>query len=82
MQVKNIFVYAIRKSNTSTDHNQTITFSVLSIVNEGKLPDGSKYEAFIYRNRVPIGDRTVVPDLPKVLSEHVSLKPLFDIIRR
>ena len=82
LQAQNVVVYDKRKANSRAAYNQTVTSSVLSIVKQGKIPDGRKYEAFINEKRAPGGNWTGVPDLPKVISEHVSLEPLFDIVSR
>ena len=82
LQAQNIVDNAIRKIKPSTAYNQTVTYSVLSIVKEGKLPHGINHEAFINQKIVTGGDWNRVPDLPKGLSYHVSIETLFDLVRR
>ena len=81
LREQNVIIYAIRKANLSAAYNQTVTSTVLYIVKEGKIPDGSKYKECIDQKRVPGENRTGVPGIPEVVPERVSLDPLFDLVR-
>ena len=53
------------KAKASAAYNQTVMSTIISIVKYGKLPDDSKCEAFMGGSRIPGGDRTGFPELPK-----------------
>ena len=75
---ENIVFYCISKCKPSAAYNQQATTNIISIMKEGKLPDSSKYEAFINGKRIPGGDRSMFPDLPKgKLQEQENPEPLF-----
>ena len=55
---ENVVVYCFSKAKASAAYNQQVTTNIISILRHGKLPDNSKYEAFLDTKRIPGGDRT------------------------
>ena len=54
-------VYSLIKANPSAVHSTTVTYSLESMVKEGKLLEGRKSEAFINKVRIPGGDISGAP---------------------
>ena len=81
---KNVVVYCFSKAKGSAAYNQTATTNIISIVMDGKLPDGSKCEAFTGGKRIPGGDKSLHPTLQSYekLSEWETMEPLFSSVKR
>ena len=62
---ENVVIYCFGKAKSSAAYNQQATSNIISIVKDGKLPDGSKSEAFQNQMRIPGGDLTSYPELPE-----------------
>ena len=83
LRAENVVVYAIGKEKPSAAYDAAVTRAVVSIVKEGRLPEGCKCEAFLDRMRIPGGDNSNAPDLPDGLEDSpVPLEPLFAHVRR
>ena len=77
VRADNYVVYALSKANNSVAYITTITDAIVSIVKEGNIPKGSKYEDFINKLRIPGVDISGVTDLPDGLYDKLSLNSLF-----
>jgi len=84
LNAENVVVYAIGKEKPSAAYDAAVTRVVVSIVKDGKLPEGSTCEAFIEGVRVPGGGNSDAPELPDGLSDSpaASLEPLFAHVQR
>ena len=83
LRAENVVVYCFSKAKSSAAYNQQATVNIISIVKKGELPSNSKCEAFLYRKRIPGGDRSGFPDLPEdKLSEWDSMSPLYEDVKR
>ena len=88
----NVVIYCFGKAKGSAAYNQEATTNIISIIKSGKLPNGSKCEAFLDGKRIPGGDRSVHPPLPCeklpdcenmiVLTDYDSLEPLYPQLTR
>ena len=67
----------------SAAYNQFSTSIIISIVKDGRIPDGVKCEAFLDGKRLPGGDKSDFPEPPEgKLSIWESDQPLYSHVRR
>ena len=80
---ENVVIYCFSKAKGSAAYNQQATSNIISIVKCGKLPDGSKCEAFLDQKRIPGGDTSGHPALPQAkLSGWEVMAPLYAEVER
>ena len=82
LRPENIVVFCFSKAKASAAYNQQATTNIISIMKTGKLPVGSKCEAFYCGKRIEGGDRTGFPPLPDKLNEWTDMEPLYSDLRR
>ena len=84
LRPENVVVYAFGgKAKGSGAYNQFVTTIIISIVKNGRIPDGIKCEAFLDGKRLPGGDQSDFPELPEgKLSEWESDQPLYSQVLR
>ena len=83
LRPENVVVYAFGKAKGSAAYNQSATSIIISIVKNGRIPDGIKCEAFLDGKRLPGGDQSDFPELPEgKLSEWESDQPLYPQVQR
>ena len=76
-------VYCFSRAKASAVYNQQVTTNSIFILRHEKLPNNSKYEAFLDRKRIPGGDRTYFPCLPRdKLSYLEVILPLYEEAER
>lgn len=80
---ENVVIYCFSKYKSSAASNHQATTNIISIVKDGKMPEGTKCEAFLDQKRIPGGDTTGHPALPQgKLSEWDDMEPLYADVKR
>ena len=83
LRPENAVFYCFSKAKASAAYNQQSTTNIISIVQHGRLPEGSRCEAFLERKRIPGGSRDGFPDLPEgKLTEWNDMSPLYGQVKR
>ena len=80
---ENVVFYCFSKAKGSAAYNQQATANIISIIKTGRLPTGSKSEAFYEQKRILGGDLTSHPALQEgKLAEWENMEPFYPDVKR